>query len=489
MVRLSDDVPCLAIVAGPISKRFVRVDSDVTIGRDPSSDLCIYSDDVSQAHAKIGRDGDGNHYIEGLESGASTLVNGQTVEKQLLRFGDTIQIAGAIMVFVSSRLVEGAREPQDRESFGAQAAGVGHRFNNVMSVVLTNVSFLRNMAINGDISQKTMLDALSEIESAAVQAIDMTGQLLGFAELRRDETSATNISELIAEVSMLARNIFDSKVTIRVQAEPELVIEGDRAKLQTMLMNLCLTARDSMPDGGELTLMAGLEEMTEELFPIDHPTSNEPWVVITIKDTGVGLNEDACKQVFTPLFTTTFDSGGSGLGLTVIYGVVQAHNGYVAIETEPERGTTFKMYFPPFQEGATPIEPWSEPSPGLNDTQSILLIDDDPTVLRSTRRLLEQRGYDVICASNGQVALEIFREQGEHIDLVMLDLVMPIMDGIEAFGLIKEAKADVPVIIASGCREREVRGQDVFERWGKPVFLAKPFNQQSLYEALERVFP
>jgi CheY-like chemotaxis protein len=255
-----------------------------------------------------------------------------------------------------------------------------------------------------------------------------------------------------------------------------------------MFMNLCIAARDSMPNGGELLLTAGLEEVNEEILPLDEITSNEPWVVVTLKDTGEGIKEDACKQVFTPLFTTTLDGGCSGLGLTVIYGVVRAHNGYVTLETEPGQGTTVKLYFPQFDDGAVALEPLVEPQAALDSTKTILLIDDDPTVLRSTRRLLEQRGFEVICASNGQVALEIFRARGEHIDLVMLDLVMPIMDGIEAFGLIKEARDDVPVIIASGCRERDVKGQAVFERWGRPIFLAKPFSQNSLYQALERVF-
>lgn len=486
-MRAPSDVPYLAIVAGPISKRFVRTASEVVIGRDPASDLCVYSDDVSRTHAKIGLDERGNYFIEDLQSATGTLVNGQPVKKQRLRFGDTIQVANAIVVFVSSRLIAETDEQDLSQSPGAPMAGVGHRFNNVMSVVMTNVSFLRNMAKSGDISHSTMLDALDEIESAAVQAIDMTGQLLGFADLRREETSATNISELIAEVSMLARNIFDPSVTIRVQTEPDLVIEGDRAKLQTMFMNVCLAARDSMAQGGELTLTAGLEELDDD-FPRELPASNEPWIVITIDETGCGTNEDAWKQVFTPMFTTTLDGGGSGLGLTVMYGVVRAHNGYVTVESEPGYGTKFKFFFPPLHAAADDLEPWSSPSATLERAQTILLIDDDPTVLRSTRRLLEQRGYDVICANNGQVALEIFRERGEHVDLVMLDLVMPIMDGIEAFGLIKEARADVPVIITSGCQERELQGQSVFERWGKPVFLAKPFTEPSLDQALEQVF-
>ncbi len=488
-LRILDDKPCLAVVAGPISRRFFEIESEVLIGRAPEADICIYSDEVSRFHTKIGVDEDENLFIEDLGSEKGTLVNGQIIEKQPLRYGDTIQIAYAILVFVSSRLIRNTIDDSDRlESLGKLAGGVGHKFNNLMAVVLSNVSFLRNMALNGRIAQQSMLDALTEIESSASQAIDMTGQLLGFADLRRNETSATNISELITEVATLAQNIIDEKIKVKVRVEPELVVEGDRALLHTMLMNVCMNARDAMPDGGELHLKAGLEEMSEDAFPMEPLLSNDPWVVVTIRDTGTGINEEVCGRVFTPLFTTNLDGSTRGLGLTVVYGVIRAHNGYVAIESEPGAGTTFKIYLPAFEQDPALLEPSAQRATTFGEGRRILLIDDDPPVLRSTRRLLEQRGYDVICANNGQVALEIFREQGDHIDLVMLDLVMPIMDGVEAFGLLKEAREEVPVIISSGCSERDLHGHKVFQRFGKPVFLSKPFNQNALYEALERAW-
>lgn len=484
-MSIFDKEPCLAIVAGPISKRFYPLRVDVSIGRAPESDVCIYSDEVALRQARIVHDAAGELVIEDLGGSGATLVNGQPVLRQRLRYGDCIQIGSAIMVFISSRLIDD-QQPDPFASFG-EVGGMGHRFNNLMAVVLSNVSYVRNVTQRGVDERENVLDALEEIESSAAQVIDMTSELLGVSEAMRGEESRTDASSLVREVAEFVAKKIGDEVTVQVETEPELVIEGDRDALASMLTNICFDACSRMPGGGSLTIRAA-EEQGHELG-MDGPTasSDEPCVVVSVRDTGERIDEAACSKVVTPLYSTGLDGGGSGDGSTIIYGVIRAHNGHVTIESTPDQGTTFKIYFPTLQQSAAVFEPWKERDVEPQEARTVLLIDDEAPVLRSTRRLLEQRGYEVICANNGQVGLEIFRDRGDSIDLVMLDLLMPIMDGAEAYGLLKNARSELPVIIASGCSECELDDQAVFDRWGKPVFLSKPYSQHDLYEALDRV--
>jgi len=478
----------LVVVAGSAAEKYHRIRAGMTFGRDPNADIPVLSRAASRAHALIKRGSDGQLLLVDLGSRNGTLVNGKLTKERALELGDTIQIGGTVFVVADrSAIRDRDLETDHLRALRQVARRMSHRFNNLMSVVLSNVEFLRHETADERQGEKPVREekdeVLAEIETAAHQVIEMTNRLLGFADEPGRKAEPCDIGSLISEVAMVLKSQLESKVELAVDVEPELIVDGDRSALHTMLMNLCVNSLDAMPSGGTLEITSREARPDEaSSIPPDAPGA----VVITVRDTGVGINEKLHKHVFDPLFTTKHQEENIGLGLTAVYGIVRGHHGHIAFESTPGQGCTFQVTLPRYDTDEPTMVVMPSQTPSSLEGAYVLVVDDERPIVDCTRRLLEQLGCEVTCALSGKEALESIKERvgtPEEIELVILDFLMPEMNGMETFKKLKEADPNLAIVLTSGYSERVL---PKVEEIGEPVFLKKPFTLGTLVDALEK---
>jgi len=315
--------------------------------------------------------------------------------------------------------------------------------------------------------------------------VDLTKQMLGFARRGKYEDRPTSVTDLVREVSGMVRRTFDRAITVQARVEPELFVRGDRTQLHQVLMNLCLNARDAMPDGGLICLEA------EEIAPDDLDESSRAFlnpgrhVALTVRDNGVGMDEETRMRAFEPFFTTKPPGAGTGLGLATVYGIVKNHGGHVLMLSEKGEGSTFRVFLPAIEQAPSDLDTGPQRLLAEAGTGTVLLVDDEEVVRRSTRRLLKQLGFEVIVAADGEEAVHLYETHRDEILFVLLDLIMPRMGGEAAFEELKRIDPDVRVLIASGYTD-ESRARQL-TNLGAKGFLPKPFDHEALQSAILRV--
>jgi nitrogen-specific signal transduction histidine kinase len=410
------------------------------------------------------------------------------VSKRKLAFGDRIRLGGASLLLFNYRdhREEEQQEAQRMEALGRLAGGIAHDFNNLLAAMMSNIGLVRELLRDVDGVDEVVGDCLRDVASASERASALTSQLLGFARRGKYEERPTDVGALVHDVLRLARRTFDKKIEVKDRVTPSLFVIGDHSQLHQALMNLCINARDAMPEGGELTVT--VQEVREPAVADDRSLS-QPHVLITVRDTGVGLDDEAKDRLFEPFFTTKQTGQGTGLGLAMVYGIVQNHLGKVWVESEAGKGASFFLALPLVstparRPGETPEETmklriFKQVDPAAH---TILVVDDEPMVRESIRRTLEHLGYKVLFAKDGVEALAQYRTHGAQISLVLLDLIMPRMGGEQTLRELKALNSEVKVLITTGYNEDE-RTRAVRES-GIVGFLPKPFNAQSLNVAV-----
>ena len=483
-----DNVAQLTILVGPDAGRLYRVESEGLIGRGTDVSVRIASADISRRHAAIRCNKGGQFYVEDLGSRNGTRVNGVPVKEQALQPGDKIMVgASTILMFTrQDGLEDQLLQLQKMESLGQLAGGVAHDFNNLLGAVLANTSFLKSSDADTTLGNADVRESIEDIEMAAKRAVDLVKQLMGFARRGKFEDAITNLSDITEEVSQLLRRTFKDAIKLQVSVDPELYVMGDKTQLHQMLVNLCINARDAMPQGGRLVL----EGTSLEHEDIDSVTQTflrpGAHVAISVRDTGMGMDRDTCRRVFDPFFTTKEQGKGIGLGLAMVYGIVKNHGGHVEVKSELERGTTFRVYLPKTDDGGA--DPDVEfPAEGTQKRlrKAVLLVDDDPALRAVTESMLKALGYPVLCAANGKEGLRLYLRHQENIDLVLLDMRMPGLDGGETFLELKRVDPRVKVVLVSGMAdEKQVR-------WllsaGALEFLPKPYDAEALTRVINRI--
>jgi PAS domain S-box-containing protein len=375
------------------------------------------------------------------------------------------------------RLEDQVREAQKMEAIGQLAGGVAHDFNNLLTVILGNLELARELVRGSETEE-----LLTATETAARRAADLTGQLLGFARRRPMTFGPVDLNELVHETAGLLRRTIDPRVVIREQLRPMLWgTRADAGQVNQVLMNLCLNARDAIPAGGSISLITGNVTLTPDDTASSVAARPGKYVRIRVADTGVGMPPEVKARIFEPFFTTKGLGQGTGLGLAVVFGIVHAHGGWIACESQPGDGTVFDVFLPMFEtEAEQPAEPAAAAPPGRGER--VLFVDDEPMIRELAGTVLSQLGYDATVASDGAEAVERFRAARGEFDLVVLDLTMPTMSGREALGQIRALGPEVPVILASGYSADRVdlRGEAV-------QFLDKPFSPSDLAKAVRQV--
>jgi signal transduction histidine kinase/ActR/RegA family two-component response regulator len=472
----------IVVLAGNLAGDKYAIDKELTFGRGDRADVKIDDTLVSRAHARIFEHDNGAFVIEDLDSRNGTLVNGMAVTRQVLTYGDRIQIGSSLLLFAHhDPMEEQVAQRRKLEAIGRLGTGVAHDFNNLLGAVRSSIDFLHALPADTKVGDPEVREAFSDIRSAASAATEMTSRLLGFAREVRGSHSEVDLSELCHHVVQLARHTFHRSISIEARIEGGLKVSGDRGQLHQLLMNLMINARDAMPKGGKLTITANKADQLElEKAPLNPLVAH---AVVAVRDTGVGMDEATRERAFDPFFTTKGDQVGAGLGLAAVYEVAKAHNGHITVHSAPNRGSEFQVVFPLTRERPMiPTEP-SVPAIELPRTQLlILLVDDEDVVRRSAGRVVRQSGHRVIFAKSGKEALRVYDETQPRPDLVLMDLNMPGMTGDQAFEELKAIDPQAPVVFVSGYwdgeLERKLRGL------GALGFVQKPYEAATLRDAI-----
>ncbi|MHC4562602.1 MAG: hybrid sensor histidine kinase/response regulator [Planctomycetota bacterium] len=398
--------------------------------------------------------------------------------------GQVIGVASFVMdVTDHVKLEAQLRHAQKMDAIGQLAGGVAHDFNNLLAAIMGNAELLE-MTLPSESSE---VGYAKEIVTASSRAAELTKQLLAFSRKGLMRTANVDMHSIITEVVALLDRSIDKRIKIvqRLEASPA-VVSGDLTQLHSAILNLAVNARDAMPEGGELTLSTR-SALLDESYCAEHGEGILPghYVEIAVTDTGVGMEDDVQSHVFEPFFTTKEQGAGTGLGLASVYGCVKNHEGTIRVYSEPGRGSTFKVLLPLSPEASTDAA--VDRQAPIRGHGHILVVDDEETVRRFTHRALTHLGYRVSCCSDGDEAVEFFRETHGEIDLVILDLIMPKLSGDEVFNLLKAIDPDVRVLIASGFTRNGTA--DALIDNGALGFLNKPYRIDELSRKVARHLP
>ena len=373
-------------------------------------------------------------------------------------------------------------QAQRMESMGTLAGGIAHDFNNILGIILGHGNLL--------VEKRSNPQEFSETVSTIVQAVErgatLVQQILTFARKTDTQFRQTNLTSAVSEIIAMLKETFPKIIVIQGNCLKEIPdIFADQAQINQVLLNLCLNARDAMPNGGLITLTTEVrtKEQVREHFPVaDH----EKYVCLSVTDTGEGMDEETRLRIFDPFFTTKKDGKGTGLGLSVVYGVMQAHLGFIDVESKPTQGTTFRLYFPVTTRSARPKDMEQQKvTSRLEGTETILYVEDEEFIRDIVRLTLESKGYKVFTAPDGIVAIELYKTHQQEIDLVLTDLGLPGMTGVDELIKLKEINPHVRVIFTSGFFEQDVQQRLLLE--GAKAFIQKPFQPRNLLQLVREV--
>lgn len=368
---------------------------------------------------------------------------------------------------------EQLRQSQRMEAIGTLAGGVAHDFNNILTAIMGFGSILR-AKLEGDVMLAHFAD---NILIAAEKAAKLTHSLLAFSRKQIIETKPEEVNEIVRTIDRILFRVIGDDIELRCSFAPEeLVIMGDGIQIEQVLMNLAVNGRDAMPNGGVLSLRTERVELIEELPAVSLTPGS--YARITVSDTGCGIGEDIRQRIFEPFFTTKDAGKGTGLGLSIVYGIIKQHGGEVTVESEVGKGTSFRIYLPLVTSLYSHLE--SGPvAPVIGGAETILLAEDNDGVRSFMVQALEDYGYQVIEALNGEDAVAKYRANRDRIQLVILDVVMPRMNGREVYDVVRREGGQTRVLFCSGYTDDIIEQKGIVQEEGVG-FLHKPVTVQVL---------
>jgi len=369
---------------------------------------------------------------------------------------------------------------QKFEAIGKLAGGIAHDFNNVIGAILGWAELGCEEAQAGTV----LHDRFQKILNQGQFAARLTSQLLAFARRQVLQPRNIDLNALVVEGASLLRRVIGEHIEVRVVAATGLgVASADPTQIEQVLMNLCLNARDAMPDGGRLVLETQNSEIDAEycrLHPYARPGS---YIILAVSDTGVGMDAETTARVFEPFFTTKETGKGTGLGLATVYGIVKQHGGFIHLYSEPGKGTTFRIYIPAGAAAETRKASRDEQIP--KGTETILLAEDNEGLQEAAKEMLEKLGYRVVPASNGREAAQIFTNNPAQFDLIILDIVMPKMTGPAAFSQMMAVRPDLRVIFSTGYTPEGASLTSLTEQGAS--ILQKPYSMKNLAQTVRAI--
>lgn len=370
-------------------------------------------------------------------------------------------------------------QAQKMDAIGNLAGGIAHDFNNMLQGILGSATLLKMQITESDKAYRS----IELIEHIADRASQLTRQLLGFARKGKYIVEPLDLNSVVENVLKIISRTFDRSISINTSLRRDLwTMEGDRSQIEQVMLNLCLNARDAMPSGGTLTI----ETFNSPDIPAIDGGGRRAgeYAAVRITDSGVGMDDETKKRIFEPFFTTKGVGKGTGMGLAMVYGVVKNHRGAIAFESTPGRGSIFTVFFPAVH-AEVPVRKESD-GELIYGKGTVLVVDDEDIVRDISREILEKLGYSVLEASNGLEAVELYGDRHNEVDLVLLDLVMPVMDGREAFERLRKINPGVKVLFSSGYDSDKQSGLSSMSS-GARGFIRKPFTILELAEKVNRL--
>ncbi len=424
-------------------------------------------------HGKMkNRTKDGSYFLEEATISPVTNNDGKIVNFVAVKHNITREV----------EIEQQLRHSQKLHSIGQLTGGVAHDFNNLLQVINGHSGILLDMV---DKDSKYRFN-IEEINLAGDKAARLVSQLLSFSRREVMHLEIQNFNLTVQEMLKMLRRVIGENIELEFSPSQSLhPVRADRGMVEQVLMNLCINARDAMPDGGELTIETWNFDASENFCDNHEGTETGPFVVLSIRDNGLGMNTEVLEQAMEPFFTTKADGQGTGLGLSTVYGILRQHNGAIDIKSTPGNGTHTLTYWPAAVKQDEEAKAPQSAEKGTQGNETILLAEDDPSVARLAKTLLKRAGYKILTAQDGQEAFSTFLDHKDDIDLLLFDVVMPRMSGIEAYETIAKIAPDIPVIFASGYNKElnEACGLD----GNHHRIISKPFNSTLLLKTIRDV--
>jgi PAS domain S-box-containing protein len=372
------------------------------------------------------------------------------------------------------------RQAQKMEAVGQLAGGIAHDFNNLLTVISGYTEILlRRLGREGEGSNE-----IAEVSKAADQAARLTRQLLAFSRKQVLEPKPLNLNDIVSEIQTMLERVIGENIELSTALAKDLgTISTDNGQIEQIIMNLVVNARDAMPTGGTLVLRT--ENVTlEHASTAGRPdTTPAKYVLLTVTDTGAGMDAETARRIFEPYYTTKVRGAGTGLGLATVDGIVKQSGGHIDVESDPDLGTTFRIYFPQIAEKAEAFSPRPPDERSLIGSETVLLVEDDEAVRGGGKQILELYGYTVLLAADGAAGLELALNHPNPIQLLMTDILMPRMGGIELAERLSAIRPELKVLYTSGYNDSSGRPKSV----AGAGYLEKPYAIEELARTLREL--
>jgi len=374
------------------------------------------------------------------------------------------------------------RVAQKMEAIGRLSGGIAHDFNNLLGVILGYIQLMKQGLVPGNSSY----EYAEEIEKASRRAVALTRQLLAFSRQQVLEPVILNLNTLVSDMEKMLPRLLGEDIHLRLMLDPAIgQVKADPGQIEQVVMNLAVNARDAMPDGGKLTVETANATL-DSAFALEHPGSVPgEYVTLAVTDTGIGMDPETQSQIFEPFFTTKGRDKGTGLGLATVYGVVKQSSGYIAVESEKGKGSSFKVYLPRIEQ---PVPVLTETSPKpltLRGSETILLVEDAEPLRKLAHMLLRNNGYQVLTAADGAQALQVAEQNPGPIQLLLTDVVMPGMNGRVLAERLAPQHHAMKVLYMSGYTDSFIAGHGVLEEGVHLIH--KPFTEEALMRKIREL--
>jgi PAS domain S-box-containing protein len=383
------------------------------------------------------------------------------------------------------KLEDQLRHSQKMEAVGTLAGGIAHDFNNILNVIIGYGTMTLNRLGDDPLAREQINEVLAAADRAAV----LTKRLLAFSRKQVVDMKPVNLNETILGMEKMFSRIIGEDIAITIElADRNMVVMADAGQMEQVLMNLISNARDAMPKGGRLTISTGIKEVDDDFVAAYGYGKTGTYALVSVTDTGCGVDAETAKKIFEPFFTTKGIGKGTGLGLAIAYGIIKQHDGYIQVYSEMGEGTTFRILLPVMEEETAKVQEVEAVVPIKGGTETILLAEDDASVRNLLRIILESFGYTVITAEDGEDAITKYRENMDSIQLLVLDMIMPKKNGKEAYAEIKNITPDIKAIFVSGYTMDIIHQKELLD--DVMDFILKPVSPKDLLkkvrEALDR---
>jgi PAS domain S-box-containing protein len=431
-----------------------------------------------------------NGYVQDLELRVQTkqgkrLTVLATASAERDERGRVVSMRGMLRDVTGQRDLENQlRQAQKMEAVGRLAGGVSHDFNNLLTAILGYADLLA-LAIPDDSPLRHNTD---EIKAAAQRGADLTRQLLAFGRRQVLAPETLDLNQTVATIEKLLRRVIGEDIELATELDPDLgAVRADPSQIEQVLLNLGINGRDAMPQGGVLTLRTGNVEIKslEEVSPLGLVDGD--YVMLEIEDSGVGIDEEIKDRIFEPFFTTKSRSKGSGLGLATVYGIVHQSGGQIEVQSEPGHGSRFRILLPRVEGEPTRVAPLPQSLGMPKGEETVLLVEDEPAVREYLRSLLRRLGYLVVVAGDGVRALEVATRWAGDFDLLLSDVVMPRMNGVELARKLTAERPALRVLLMSGHADKPEALMEQRLRGAPVEFLQKPFSSVTLANRVRRI--